>query len=257
MKTLTQIQIPWGARHGRRHAGRRAARSAVAAAALAGLALAGCQSLPMTGDAKTDSVTTAANNASPAAGQPGCKRLGPNTNTENAAIGAAAGAVLGGLLGSKTTNTPSVGARNGALAGALGGAIAGSQYNKLIGLSEQPDGSVKLNIPGAVMFRSGSAEISPEFGTTLASVGGTVRDYCGLTATVVGFTDNVGGPELNQRLSSERAHSVVAYLVRQGVRSDRLHAEGRGMNEPIASNASEPGRAQNRRVEVYVRPSTQ
>lgn len=237
--------------------GRWAALSASAALVLGTLALSGCESMPLIGAAKVDAVTTAANNASPSAKEPGCKRLGANSNAENATIGAAAGAVLGGIVGSKNAKTPSVGARNGALAGALGGALAGSQYNKLIGVSEQPDGSVKLNIPGAVMFRSGSAEISPEFGSTLASVGGTVREYCGLTATVVGHTDNVGGPELNQRLSSDRAISVVNYLVRQGVRSDRLHAEGHGMNEPIASNASEPGRAQNRRVEVYVRPSAQ
>lgn len=227
------------------------------ASALAATAFTGCQTMPATGDARVDSVTAAANNASPQAAQPGCKKLGGNTNTENAAIGAAAGAVLGGILGSKNANTSSVGARNGALIGALGGAIAGSQYNKLIGVSEQPDGSVKLNIPGAVMFRSGSAEVSQEFGTTLASVGNTVREYCGLTATIVGHTDNIGGSDLNQRLSNERANSVVNYLVRQGVRSDRLRAEGRGMNEPIASNANEAGRAQNRRVEVYVRPGSQ
>ena len=223
------------------------------ALALAGLAaLAGCQNLPATGDSRIDTVNAAGSSAGP-----GCKRLGGNSNTENAAIGATAGAVLGGLIGSRTANTASVGARNGALLGALGGAIAGSQFNKMIGMSEMPDGSVKLNIPGAVMFRSGSADISPEFGATLASVGNTVREYCGLTATVVGHTDNVGGAELNQRLSNERANSVVGYLVRQGVRSDRLRAEGHGMGEPVASNASEGGRAQNRRVEVYVRPGAQ
>jgi outer membrane protein OmpA-like peptidoglycan-associated protein len=225
--------------------------------AVAAALISGCQNMPSTGDSRNDAVTAAANNAGPAAAQPGCKKLGGNTNTENAGIGAAAGAVLGGILGSSVANTSSVGARNGALLGALGGAIAGSQYNKLIGMSEQPDGSVKLNIPGAVMFRTGSAEVSPEFAATLASVGNTVREYCGLTATIVGHTDNVGSADLNQRLSNERANAVVNYLARQGVRNDRLRAEGRGMNEPIASNASEGGRAQNRRVEVYVRPGAQ
>ena len=211
--------------------------------------------MPTTGDARIDSVTAAANSASPQAGQPGCKRLGGNSNTENAAIGAAVGAVLGGLVGSKNASTSSVGTRNGALLGALGGAIAGSQYNKLIGMSEQADGSVKMNIPGAVMFKSGSAEISPEFGATLASVGSTVREYCGLTATIVGHTDNVGSADLNQRLSIDRANAAVSYLVRQGVRADRLQAEGRGMSQPIAPNTSDAGRAQNRRVEIFVKPS--
>ena len=238
--------------HGREHGA-----GWLAAAALAASALAGCQTIPTTSDSNVNAVSTALNNAAATPGEPGCKHLGGNSDARNATIGAVGGAVLGGLLGSSVANTSSVGARNGALLGALGGALVGSQYNKLIGMSEQPDGSVKLNIPGAVMFRSGSAEISPEFGTTLASVGNTVREYCGLTATIIGHTDNVGGPELNQRLSNERANSVVSHLVRQGVRSDRLRAEGHGMGEPIASNASESGRAQNRRVEVYVRPSAQ
>lgn len=244
------IVISDSMRHGR------GATSHWLAAALAAGSLAGCQTMPTTADANLNAVSTAMNNAA-APAQAGCKRLGGNSNTENAAIGAAGGAVLGGLLGSSMARTSSVGTRNGALLGALGGAIAGSQYNKMIGMNEQPDGSVKLNIPGAVMFRSGSAEISPEFGATLASVGNTVREYCGLTASIVGHTDNVGGPDLNQRLSNERANSVVSYLVRQGVRADRLRAEGHGMGEPVASNATESGRAQNRRVEVYVWPGVQ
>ncbi len=225
--------------------------------ALSIAALSGCENLPAIGDAKIDAVSSAMNNASAAPGQPGCKPLAGNSNTKNAVIGAAGGAVAGGIIGSQMTKTASVGARNGALLGAVGGALAGSQFNKLIGVSEQPDGSVKLNIPGSVMFRSGSAEISPQFGTTLDSVGKTVREYCGLTATVIGHTDNVGNADLNQRLSVERANSVVSYLKSQGVQPERVRAEGRGMNEPIASNTSDAGRAQNRRVEVYVRQSNQ
>ena len=99
---------------------------------------------------------------------------------------------------------------------------AGSQCNQMIGMSEQPDGSVKLNIPGAVMFRSGSAENSPEFGATPASAGNPVREYCGLTASIFGHTDNIGGSDLNQRRSNERANSVASYLVRQGVRPGAL-----------------------------------
>ena len=232
-------------------------RSLWLAASLSTAALTGCENLPAIGDSKVDAVSSAMNNASATPGQPGCKPLAGNSNTKNAVIGAAGGAVAGGIIGSQTTKTASVGARNGALLGAVGGALVGSQYNKMIGVSEQADGSVKLNIPGSVMFRSGSAEISPQFGTTLDSVGKTVREYCGLTATVIGHTDNVGSADLNQRLSIERANSVVNYLKSQGVQPDQVRAEGRGMNEPIASNTSDSGRAQNRRVEVYVRQSSQ
>jgi len=131
-----------------------------------------------------------------------------------------------------------VGARNGILLGALTGALVGSQYNKMIGMTEQNDGSVKLNIPGSVMFSTGSATISPAFASTLDSVAGTIKEYCGLTATVTGHTDNTGTVEGNRRLSEDRARSVANYLVSRGVDPMRLQQAGRGQNEPIATNAT-------------------
>ncbi|MBL8398450.1 MAG: OmpA family protein [Candidatus Accumulibacter sp.] len=196
-----------------------------------------------------------------ATGPGGCKPLGgtqqtttANSNTTNAAIGAVAGGVLGAVVGRNVANRSSVGTRNGLLLGALAGGLAGSQYNKMIGMTEQNDGSVKLNIPGSVMFSTGSATISPAFASTLDSVAGTIKEYCGLTATVTGHTDNTGTVEGNRRLSEERARSVANYLVSRGVDPMRLQQAGRGQNEPIATNATEEGRAQNRRVEIFVRP---
>lgn len=189
-------------------------------------------------------------------GSAGCKPIGGggNSNVQNAAIGAAAGAVIGGVVGGSVAKRSSVGARNGVLLGALSGALVGSQYNSMIGMTEQADGSVKLNIPGSVMFRSGSADISPEFAGTLDSVARTIREYCGVTGTVIGHTDSTGTPEGNRKLSTERARSVSNYLMSRGVDGSRLQQFGRGQDEPIASNASESGRAQNRRVEIFVRP---
>ncbi len=194
-------------------------------------------------------------------GPGGCKPLGgtqqtssANSNTTNAAIGAVAGGVLGAVVGRSVANRSSVGTRNGLLLGALAGGLAGSQYNKMIGMTEQNDGSVKLNIPGSVMFSTGSATISPSFASTLDSVAGTIKEYCGLTATVTGHTDSTGTAEGNRRLSADRARSVANYLVSRGVDPMRLQQSGRGQDEPIASNATEEGRAQNRRVEIFVRP---
>jgi outer membrane protein OmpA-like peptidoglycan-associated protein len=165
-----------------------------------------------------------------------------------------AGGVLGGVIGSSVSKNSRVGARNGILLGALTGALVGSQYNKMIGMTEQDDGSVKLNIPGSVMFRSGSAEISPAFAGTLDSVANTIREYCGVTGTVVGHTDSTGTPDGNRKLSLERARSVSSYLMARGVDGARLQQFGRGQDEPIASNNTDQGRAQNRRVEIFVRP---
>jgi outer membrane protein OmpA-like peptidoglycan-associated protein len=192
-----------------------------------------------------------------AAGPAGCKPLGGgggNSDTTNAVIGGVAGGVLGGVIGSSVSKNSRVGARNGILLGALAGALVGSQYNKMIGMTEQDDGSVKLNIPGSVMFRSGSAEISPAFAGTLDSVANTIKEYCGVTGTVIGHTDSTGTPDGNRKLSLERARSVSSYLMARGVDGARLQQFGRGQDEPIAPNNTDQGRAQNRRVEIFVRP---
>jgi len=210
----------------------------VATIAITTVALVGCQTAP------------------PMGATAGCKPLGGTSNVQNAAIGAVAGAVLGAAVGGAAAKRGSVGARNGALIGALGGALVGSQYNSMIGMTELSDGSVRLNIPGSVMFRSGSADISPAFASTLDSVAGTIREYCGLTGTIVGHTDSTGTPEGNRKLSTDRARSVANHLMSRGVDGTRLQQFGRGQDEPVASNATDAGRAMNRRVEIFVRPPT-
>lgn len=220
----------------------------IALVSLSTLALAACQTMPQ--QQQPQQISTA--------GQAGCKPLGgnapANSNTKNAVIGAGIGAVAGGVIGSAAAKKSSVGARNGILIGALAGALAGSKYNSMMGMTEQQDGSVKLNIPGSVMFRSGSADITPDFASTLDSVAKTITDYCGVTGNVIGHTDNTGAAALNQRLSLDRARAAANYLSSKGVDPSRLTQDGRGPNEPVADNASESGRAQNRRVEIFIRP---
>lgn len=222
--------------------------SRIALVSLSAFALAACQTMPQ--QQQTQQISTA--------GQAGCKPLGgssnPNSNTTNAAIGAGIGAVVGGLIGSSAAKKSSVGARNGILLGALAGGLVGSKYNSMIGMTEQQDGSVKLNIPGSVMFRTGSAEITPEFASTLDSIGNTIKEYCGVTGQIIGHTDSTGSAALNQRLSMDRARSVASYLSARGIEPARLSQDGRGPNEPIADNSTESGRAQNRRVEIFIRP---
>lgn len=223
-------------------------------ASVATIALAGCQTMPsQPSQAQPPQQQAMSNNCKPLGGTNNSGSQ-PNSNTQNAMIGAAIGGLLGGVVGSKAANKSSVGARNGLLLGAMTGALIGSKYNSMIGVTEQPDGSVKLNIPGSVMFRSGSAEISPEFASTLDSVGGTIKEYCGVTGNIIGHTDSTGSAELNKRLSMDRARSVSSYLSARGVDPVRLSQDGRGPDEPVASNSTEAGRAQNRRVEIFVRP---
>jgi outer membrane protein OmpA-like peptidoglycan-associated protein len=96
--------------------------------------------------------------------------------------------------------------------------------------------------------------LSPAIQSTLTSVTGTVRKYCGVTVRVVGHTDSVGSPAANQQLSERRAAAVQNHMQGQGLERARVAIEGRGPNEPVASNGDEAGRQQNRRVEIFVRP---
>lgn len=217
-------------------------------AGIAALVLAGCVVPPQGQQPQVGSVAVPASS-----GGAGCKRLATTTAAENAGIGAVAGALAAGVLRS-TAGGSRVAVRNTALLGALTGAVAGSQYNALMGLTELPDGSVKMNIPGSVLFRSGSADLNPNFQQTLNQIASTIRDYCGLTAAIVGHTDSVGSHGENQRLSERRAQAVVAYLQAQRVEGYRLAAEGRASDQPVAPNTDESGRAANRRVEIFVRP---
>ena len=133
-----------------------------------------------------------------------CSPLQTTSNTTNALIGGAGGAVAGAAIAG-ATGAHSRGVRNTALAGAVLGAIGGSQYNNAIGAKELDDGSVKLNIPGAVLFNTGKSDINPAFLPTLVKVAATVRDYCGVTARIVGFTDSTGTYAANKLLSEQRA----------------------------------------------------
>lgn len=176
-------------------------------------------------------------------------------------VGAAVGAGLGNLIGGNTTGTV-VGAAVGAAAGGAAGynwnAIRGKLNKDTAGtgtqITEQPDGSLKVNIPSQVTFDTDSATIKPSFRAVLDQVSQTLSQHQDVNATIVGHTDSTGNPSYNMQLSQRRAQSVSSYLGDHGVARNRLTAEGRGQSQPIADNATEAGRAQNRRVEIYLKP---
>jgi outer membrane protein OmpA-like peptidoglycan-associated protein len=169
------------------------------------------------------------------------------TETQNKTIGAVGGAVLGGVIGNQVGGT-----RSTVVGAALGGAF-GYLVGSKVKVTEQPDGSVKLDIPGAVLFDTNSARINPSFQDTLNQIAGTLQEHPQANVTVVGHTDSTGSDSYNMKLSQDRAQSVTAYLATQGVASTRLTATGQGEAMPIADNATAEGRAQNRRVEMFVR----
>lgn len=186
-----------------------------------------------------------------------------NPQQGNAAVGtglgAAAGAGIGALLGNRTGAI--VGGTLGAAAGGITGYNWGAIKQRLSGASagtgtqvtEQQDGSLKVNIPSAISFDTNSYAIKPSFAPVLDQVAQTLTQHPELIAQVIGHTDSTGSPAYNQTLSQNRAQSVAGYLAQHGVAPERLAAEGRGQTQPIADNSTELGRSQNRRVEIYLR----
>ena len=182
------------------------------------------------------------------------------------ALGAGTGAVIGGIIGVATAGSRKaalIGAGIGALAGGGIGAYMDGQESKLrnqlegtgVSVSRVGD-SIVLNMPSNITFDSDKSELKPQFYTTLNSVSAIFKEYKQTLIDVVGHTDSSGTSEYNYDLSRRRAASVAQYLSAQQLDPRRFSVEGRGASDPIASNASPSGRAQNRRVEITILPLT-
>jgi len=102
------------------------------------------------------------------------------------------------------------------------------------------------------LFDTGHYSLKPGAREKLAKVAGILISYPGLYIAVGGYTDNVGGDDMNQKLSENRADSVRDFLVHQGVASNAVSAKGFGDTLPVASNDNSGGRQENRRVELAV-----
>ncbi|MDB4964942.1 MAG: hypothetical protein JWN44_631 [Myxococcales bacterium] len=109
-----------------------------------------------------------------------------------------------------------------------------------------------ITLNGSILFASGTADLLPAARTRLDEVAQALKTEHGSRFTVEGFTDSRGPATRNQQLSEARANSVRDYLISQGVDEDHMRAVGRGEDEPVASNATPDGRANNRRVEIII-----
>ena len=191
----------------------------------------------------------------------------PNRTQRGALIGAAVGAVAGLLSGDDATERRQralVGAGVGAVAGGAVGVYQDRQEADLrrrtagTGIDVTREGDViKLNLPDGVTFDFGKYDLKPQFYPALNNVARTLAEYNQTIVEVSGHTDSVGSAEFNQRLSEQRANTVGNYLIGQGLVRERFEIVGMGKNYPIASNDTDAGRAQNRRVEIRVLPISQ
>ena len=177
-----------------------------------------------------------------------------------AAIGTAAG-LLSGDSAVERRQHAMVGAGIGALAGAAIGNYQDRQEAELrrettgTGIDVQRHGDViTLNLPDGVTFDFNRTDIKPQFYPSLNTIAGTLREYNQTIVEVSGHTDSIGSDAVNQRISEQRANAVASYLTAQGVQPQRFEVIGMGKRYPIASNDTESGRAQNRRVEIRLLP---
>jgi outer membrane protein OmpA-like peptidoglycan-associated protein len=124
------------------------------------------------------------------------------------------------------------------------------QLNRVLETRDTPRGLV-VNM-GDVLFDTGKFDLRPEAREKLAKLSGIVLAHPGLNLAVEGHTDSVGGDELNQALSRDRAGSVRSYLIEQGLTDGSVSAQGFGKSIPVADNDTAAGRQKNRRVEIIV-----
>ncbi|MBO7556534.1 MAG: OmpA family protein [Alphaproteobacteria bacterium] len=173
-------------------------------------------------------------------------------------IGTALGAGVGALIGGQK------GALIGAGVGALGGAATGGYMDvqarelrqKLTGtgvqLKQLDNGQILLIMPSNITFATNSDVFQTGFNSILDSVALVLKKYDKTLINVVGHTDSVGSDEYNMQLSAKRALAVSNYLALRGVAENRMVVRAMGEKSPIASNDTEAGRAQNRRVEITI-----
>ena len=201
-----------------------------------------------------------------------CTTTDPYSSTprrNNTGTGVIAGAIGGALLGYLTNTSDSeegrknalIGAGIGALGGAAVGAYMDRQQRELeaqlsgtgVGVARQGDNLI-LRMPSDVTFASNQSSINPGFYATLDDVAAVLNRYDQSIVDIIGHADSDGAEDYNLNLSRQRASSVAQYLVSRNVLADRRYVDGRGESEPVATNATAEGKAQNRRVEILIRP---
>lgn len=204
-----------------------------------------------------------------------CSTTDPYTGMpvrNNTGTGVLAGAAGGALLGYLTNTNKGEQGRKNALIGAGIGALAGGAVGNYMdrqqadlrrslessGVMIRRNGDqIVLVMPSDVTFAVDKSDVQPQFTRVLDDVARTLNAYPQTTIDVVGHADSSGGADYNQGLSERRASAVADYLTRQGrVLPDRIFVAGMGSRQPIADNATAAGRAQNRRVEIILRPLT-
>ena len=200
-------------------------------------------------------------------GETGCSSM---TNTGKGALiggggGAAAGAGLGAIIGGG--KGAAIGSAIGAAVGAGAGTLIGNRMDKQqkqlqeqlanqAKVEETTDQNglraIKVTFDGGILFPTNGTTLSSQAKADLTRFAQSVINNPDTDIQIYGFTDNTGGMAVNEKVSTGRAKAVESYLVNSGVPVTRLSAQGIPMADYVASNDTPEGRAQNRRVEIYI-----
>jgi len=196
------------------------------------------------------------------AGAPRREREPYVTKRDRTVKGASVGAVVGAagavLAGKREADEILAGAAIGGAIGAGVGAYMDAQQEKIARIpgttvERVDENTLLVHFENDVLFAVNSSALDSDGRATLDDVAQVLNEYAKTAVVVQGHTDSTGSEQLNQELSERRAGSVRGYLVNRGVDPDRLAAIGYGETYPVASNDSESGRQQNRRVDVLLR----
>jgi outer membrane protein OmpA-like peptidoglycan-associated protein len=188
----------------------------------------------------------------------GCSSL--SQTQRGAVIGAGAGGAVGAAVGAATGSTAR-GAIIGAAVGGVAGAVIGAQMDKqreelaseLEGARVERYGEgLLITFASGLLFDFDSSVVRGAARDNLTNLAQSLRNYPDTEVLIVGHTDSQGSDSYNQGLSERRAAAARDYLVTQGVASNRIRTMGLGESEPVATNDTDAGRAQNRRVEVAI-----
>jgi len=188
----------------------------------------------------------------------GCSSL---SNTEKGAIiGTGAGAAGGAAIG-KAAGGTAEGAILGAMIGGAAGAFIGQRMDRKAkelderlanAEVERVGEGIKVTFDSGLLFDFDSAALRDNAERDLSEFAESMKDFPDTKVLIVGHTDSKGSASYNQSLSERRADSAADFMRQRGLSSDRLIIEGKGESEPVATNETEAGRQQNRRVEIAI-----
>ena len=197
-------------------------------------------------------------------GVTGC---GMNNTTKGAIFGTGGGAAVGAGLGAifGKGKGAAIGAAVGAVAGGVAGTLIGKKMDKQAKELAQISGAqvdtvtdtngltaIKVTFDSGILFDFNKSNLSNSAKSSLTKFAASLQDNPQTDVQIYGHTDNVGPRAANEKVSTARAEEVKKYLINSGVASSRMTSQGLAYDYPVADNSTEAGRAQNRRVEVYI-----